>query len=120
MQYRYDMLQLWTSATVADVEELLHRELGGEFYEDRAGNRGLLFGEVPGDVTVRVPRHMTDEGNPDLVVFIDDRDDDRLVEVQQRIALDVFDALSKATHDRIELTAEDDTIVRSRPATRAA
>lgn len=120
MQYRYDVLELWTDAAVHDVEELLHRELGGDFYDDNSGTRGLLFGDVPGQVTVRVPRRRTGKDAPSILVHIDDRDEERSVEAQHRVALEVFDALSKATHDRIELIAEDDTIVRQRPAARAA
>lgn len=114
MAYRYDMLQLWTDTSLPEVEELLHRELGGEFYDEKGGTRGLLFGSVPGDVTVRMPRHLKNEGNPDLLIFISDRSDDRSVEVQQSVALEVFETLVKATNDRIELIAEDDSIIRRR------
>lgn len=117
---RYDMIGVWTAVSVRELEDALQRELGGEFVDYPNGRRSLLFGDVPGEAKVRVPRAAGLDSFPNVVIHIDDRDEGRSIDVQRDVAMAVFDAVVRVTRDRVELWAEDDRVVKQRPAYRAA
>lgn len=111
------MLGVWTSVAVRDIEDALQQELEGEFVDYPNGRRSILFGDTPGEAKVRASRFAdSDPSYPRIVVHIDARDENRSVDIQHGIAFAAFDAMTRISRDRLELWAEDDTVVRVREA----
>lgn len=116
MKYGFDVINVWTHATVNEIECMLQHELGGEFVCETCGSRFLRLRRRRAEVAVRFADNMVEETDPNILVFIDRISNDESVDQQRMAAIAVFDALARATFDRLELRAEDDSPIRSRPA----
>lgn len=78
-------------------------------------SRSLLFGDPPMDVSVQPPLTVGAEGPRGTTVILVKSRLGVAPAAQRKASNLVFDAVCAATSARVELIAEDDTVVRERP-----
>ncbi|MEV0947237.1 hypothetical protein [Rhodococcus sp. NPDC049939] len=119
---KHDLVHVYTESSPDAIREALHDELNGKIVEGIGGQLFLHFGYPRCSASIRSRRDW-EPGEPEVCIVLNYRDpfDRDIEDVRQRgFAQRLFHALEKVIPDRIVLYAQDDTIIRERPAIGAA